>query len=497
MRPDPLIRRTLRALSSGRALVAWIALMLAVPAQAQDDPPGRVGRIGAVQGEAWVFEAEQGEWVPAQRNRPLTGGDRLSTGADGRVELGVGSTAMLLGASSELEAVQLDDERIELQLHRGQFAVNIRSREVAGEMKVLTREGRFAFQRGGLYRIDRRDDTSSASVWRGDMSFQHDNFLLPIETGQAAEVWLDGPQRVPSSRWLPPLKDAFAAAVLQLDQAEQRSVSSRYVSAEMTGVEELDRYGRWEQHPDYGALWVPIVVSAGWAPYAHGHWAWVRPWGWTWVDDAPWGFAPFHYGSWLWWRGSWGWAPGPRVARPVFAPALVTWMGSGPRPVLVPGRGRHVTPGVGWVPLGPREAYRPGYRASPSYVDRINAGRSPGPGQGSGRGRQFDDSLGAGKRSTPGAVGAAAGREQGGSRLVRPIEAPMRVPGAAPLGSALPATAPADRKPFWPAATTPGQTNAFPGRRADGDGARGVPGGPDAQRGHRGRNDTDTDGRPG
>ena len=23
------------------------------------------------------------------------------------------------------------------------------------------------------------------------------------------------------------------------------------------------------------------------------------PWGWTWVDDAPWGFAPFHYGRWV------------------------------------------------------------------------------------------------------------------------------------------------------------------------------------------------------
>ncbi len=35
----------------------------------------------------------------------------------------------------------------------------------------------------------------------------------------------------------------------------------------MTGAEDLDRHGRWEEHPDYGAVWIPTVVVAGWAPY--------------------------------------------------------------------------------------------------------------------------------------------------------------------------------------------------------------------------------------
>ena len=26
-----------------------------------------------------------------------------------------------------------------------------------------------------------------------------------------------------------------------------------------------------------------------WAPYRHGYWRWIEPWGWTWIDDAPWG----------------------------------------------------------------------------------------------------------------------------------------------------------------------------------------------------------------
>ncbi len=459
------------------ALLACIGGLLAGPAQAQDDPPGRVGRIGSVQGEVWVFEAEQSEWVPAQRNRPFTGGDRLSTGADGRVELSVGSTSMLLGASAELEALQLDDEHIALQLHRGSFAVNLRSSEVAAETNVLTAEGRFAFQRGGLYRIDRRDDTSAASVWRGDMSFQHKNFLLPLQAGQAAEFWLDGAQRTARSRLLPPLNDDFAAAVQQLDAAGQRSVAASHVSPEMTGIEDLDQYGRWETHPDYGALWVPTVVIAGWAPYAHGHWTWLRPWGWTWVDDAPWGFAPFHYGRWLWWGGRWGWTPGPRVSRPVFAPALVAWVGGTPAPAVV-GRHGRPAPGVDWVPLAPREAYRPGYRASAGYMERVNIGR----------GRSPNPPPGVGNRWVPGAVtlpGQSAatdridrngspwpvdrharppmdasgrtGREQVSPRPVQPIEATSRPPLPLPT-PASPSTADprttvtaGERKPFWPA----------------------------------------------
>jgi hypothetical protein len=50
-------------------------------------------------------------------------------------------------------------------------------------------------------------------------------------------------------------------------------------------------------------------MPVGWAPYRHGHWAHVMPWGWTWIDDALWGFVPFHYGRWAMLGGGWGWVP--------------------------------------------------------------------------------------------------------------------------------------------------------------------------------------------
>jgi hypothetical protein len=51
--------------------------------------------------------------------------------------------------------------------------------------------------------------------------------------------------------------------------------------------------------------------------------------------------------------------PGAYVARPVYAPALVGWVGGGPSVNV----NIHVGSGpvVGWVPLAPREVYRPWY----------------------------------------------------------------------------------------------------------------------------------------
>jgi hypothetical protein len=354
-----------------RLLLAAMLMFGAGLALAQDDPPGRVGRIAALHGEVWVFDAEQGDWVAATRNRPLTHADRISTTAAGNAELRIGSTTLYLGSGSELEALRLDDDAMVFQLHQGSLAMRVRSREIAAELQLVTAEGSFQPERAGLYRVDRRDDSSDASVWRGELRFRSDDTTLVLQPGQRAEFEYDDRQRQTRSRWLTPLNDDFARAVLREDQAEERSVASRYVSPEMTGIEDLDQYGRWQQHPDIGAIWIPSTVAVGWAPYRQGHWAWLLPWGWTWVDDAPWGFAPFHYGRWLWWGGNWCWSPGPRVARPVFAPALVGWVGGAQAQVVVTIGGRR-QPAVGWIPLAPHEAYRPAYRTSPGYMNRIN-----------------------------------------------------------------------------------------------------------------------------
>ena len=107
---------------------------------------------------------------------------------------------------------------------------------------------------------------------------------------------------------------------------------------------------------------------AGWAPYRYGHWTWVSPWGWTWVDDAPWGFAPFHYGRWV------------VVARPLVLGARALRRAAG----LCAGAGglgrrrrsvssRRRARLVGWVPLAPREPYYPHYARAGGYWKSVNS----------------------------------------------------------------------------------------------------------------------------
>ena len=345
-----------------------LATLGATRAWAQDDPPGRVGRVADVQGSVSMFDSEQGRWAAAERNRPLTSGDRLSTGPQGRAELRIGSTVLRMAGATELEVVRLDDERMSFQLHTGSMAVRVRSREAAADIDLLTAEVRLRPERAGHYRIDRIDDSTQAGALRGTLRIDGPEGFI-IETGQRAELWREGrQQRNLRFAWTNLPNDNFAEWVAREDSRDERSASSRYVSPEMTGAEDLDRNGRWERHAEYGAVWYPIEVRADWAPYRHGRWAWVRPWGWTWVDEAAWGFAPFHYGRWVSVSGRWGWWPGEYVARPVYAPALVAWVGGAHLGVSIGIGG----PNVGWVPLAPREWYTPHYRHTPVYVERVN-----------------------------------------------------------------------------------------------------------------------------
>ena len=357
-----------RTLFNHLAALAVATAALLASASAWADPPGRVGRIAEAHGTVWVFDAEQGEWIAARRNRPLTGGDRLSAERGARVELQIGSTTLRLDGDSELEVSTLDDANVRLQLHNGSLALRLRDSQSAREFSVTTREGRFEPQRVGHYRIDQEDNASFGGVIAGAMRFESRDSALEVNAGQRAEFWSE--RGVTHYSWSALPNDRFADWVAQQDRQDERDARRRpYVSPEMTGADDLDRYGDWSQHPEYGAIWMPTRVEPGWAPYRYGQWTYVQPWGWTWVDNAPWGFAPFHYGRWVSWQGRWVWAPGQYVARPVYAPALVAWIG-GPHLSIGINIGG---PSVGWVPLSPREVYVPAYRVTNIYVTNVNS----------------------------------------------------------------------------------------------------------------------------
>jgi hypothetical protein len=173
-----------------------------------------------------------------------------------------------------------------------------------------------------------------------------------------------------------PPQDNFDRWAAERSRREDQSVSARYVPREVVGYQQLDAHGQWSQDPTYGAVWFPQGTPANWAPYRDGHWEWMAPWGWTWIDDAPWGFAPSHYGRWAMINSRWAWVPGRLGLRPIYAPALVAFIGGGSTSAwsipIAAGR-----PGFAWFPLGPGEAWQPGFKASPTYVSSVNRNMSP------------------------------------------------------------------------------------------------------------------------
>jgi hypothetical protein len=352
-------QRVLFALAVSAALLA-----------AQDDPPGRAGRLSYLEGPASFQPAGVQDWVDAALNRTLTTGDQLWVSDGGRAEVQVGSTTYRLNSNSAFQFLNLDDETEQVSLSEGTLTIRLRRPESGQVYEVDTPNVAITLQASGAYRIDAdpNSQTTRVIVWRGSAEITGGGQAFLLEERQEAAV--TGDQQISYNVYDAPGPDAWDTWSGQRDSRRDRSVSARYVSPEVTGYDDLDGYGRWSSTPDYGDVWYPSAVAADWAPYRYGHWAWVSPWGWTWVDDASWGFAPFHYGRWAYIGGAWGWCPGPASIRPVYAPALVAWVGGG-------GGGFGVgfaagAAAVGWFALGPREPFFPTYHVSPGYFANVN-----------------------------------------------------------------------------------------------------------------------------
>jgi len=352
--------------------VAALLSLLASPALAQDDqdPPGRVARLNYIQGSVSYQVSGDQNWVDANPNRPLTTGDNLWVDQDSRGEVHIGSTAIRMSSQTGISFLTLDDRTVQLQLAQGTIEVHVRRLAPGEAFEVDTPNLAFTLTRSGEYRIDTDPNGGSTVivVREGEGEVTGGGESWDLSSGQ--QYTLQGTDQLSYDASPAPPFDDFEDWCESRDERENRAVSARYVSRDVDGYYDLDDYGDWRNDPDYGAVWVPRGVEVGWAPYHYGHWVYVGPWGWTWVDDEPWGFAPFHYGRWVFVGGYWGWVPGPIVVRPVYAPALVAFVGGGGFSLSVSfGGGRS---GVAWFPLGPRDVYVPGYRCSPRYMQNIN-----------------------------------------------------------------------------------------------------------------------------
>ena len=258
--------------------------------------------------------------------------------------------------------LNLDDRTVQLEITAGAINLRVWSLNRDSDFEIDTPNQAFTVTQPGRYKIETSEngDYTVVTIWQGAGESTGNGQTYTLHAGQ--RTTFSGTTSLNAETEQIGNPDDFDRWSEDRERRYDDSPSARYCSRDVVGFEDLDQYGQWQPYPEYGNVWFP-QVGPGWAPYHEGHWAWIDPWGWTWVDDDPWGYAPFHYGRWAFISGRWGWVPGPRAVYPVYAPALVVFVGGG---------GMAYGSNVAWFPLGPREVYVPSYRVSRGYVNRVN-----------------------------------------------------------------------------------------------------------------------------
>jgi hypothetical protein len=362
------------------AIAITAYLLVSKPAFADDDdPPTRVARLGYTDGQVSFSPAGTDDWVAAVLNRPMTTGDKLWTDQNSRAALNIGSAAIRLGPMTGFSFLNLDDHITQVRMTEGDLNMRVFRLGDGESIEIDTPNLAFSILRPGRYRINVNEagDTTMINIPDGEGEVTGGGSAYTVHPGE--QGIFTGTDSLNPDIEPVAADDSFDSWCNERDLREEHSAARRYVSDDVIGYQDLDDYGGWRPVPDYGTVWFPHVSVVTWAPYRYGHWVWISPWGWTWVDDAPWGFAPFHYGRWVSYGGAWGWVPcPPRVVavgyvRPVYAPALVAWVG-GPHFAggIAVGGAVGVGVNVGWFPLGPREVFVPSYHVSRAYINNVN-----------------------------------------------------------------------------------------------------------------------------
>jgi len=340
-----------------RRIVAILAMLAAVmlgPARvpAQDPPApeqateATPARVSYINGQVSFWRPGAQEWAEARVNTPLSPGDLLYTGQDGSVEVQFGPRAFVrAGNGTQLGLDNQEPDFVQFRITSGHAALDVRELAAGNTVEMATPNAAFTVERAGYYHVDLQEDSATFRSHRGGSATitPAGGTATPLATNQQIVVTGTETPRVDAGP--APQLTAWDRWNYQRTAYLLQPSLTQHVSASMYGTEALAQHGAWRTEESYGSVWVPTAVAPGWVPYSTGRWIWDPRFGWTWLDDAPWGWAPYHYGRWVFVRNYWAWAPGPVVVRPVYAPALVVFLG-GPVAVTVGVRPLH------WAPLG-------------------------------------------------------------------------------------------------------------------------------------------------
>jgi len=319
-------------------------------------------RISYVDGAVSFWRPGASDWTEAVVNIPLAAGDELYVAEDSDVEVQAGARAFVrAGADTQLGLATLEPDYLQLRVASGQVSLDLRALEPSQTFEVATPNAAFTVERPGYYRVEVDGETTLFTSRRGGQATVTPATGVSFAIASNDQVVVTGTDAPTVETYAAPEIDAWDRWNYARTDANLDALSARYVPSGVYGLDDLDHHGDWRVVPTYGAVWVPRAVPVGWAPYTNGRWIYDPYYGWSWVDYAPWGWAPYHYGRWVRVSGYWGWCPGPIVARPYYAPALVAFYSGGGFSFGF----SFGTPYLGWVALGWGEPLIPWWGPAP------------------------------------------------------------------------------------------------------------------------------------
>ncbi len=200
-------------------------------------------------------------------------------------------------------------------------------------------------RKAGLYRIDAQDAQSREKAVRitvnqdGEARIYSTSSGFTLRGGRSAKVFLEGDyagesETADASNFYDEFDEWIAKSDAAIIKRIRDAYYDKYYDQDIYGAEDLNAYGEWIYTRKYGYVWRPYRTAiddyADWSPYRYGHWRWIPPYGWTWVNDEPWGWATYHHGRWIFVDGYWVWTPYGlvRAGRSWWRPALIilgTW----------------------------------------------------------------------------------------------------------------------------------------------------------------------------
>jgi len=357
---------TMLPLSRITATFSVLLLMCSLAAFAQEGDKAAVSpmRLSYAEGDVSFWRYGATDWVQAQLNTALAAGDSLYVGRDGDLELEMNSRAFVRADDdTQLTLVNQTSDFAQFKITSGRVSFDLRTLPTGYSVELDTPNVVFTIDHAGYYRVDVDGDVHFITR-RGGRATMVPAGGQAMSVHPSEEIVVQGTVVAQAETYVAPEIDRWDRWNYERTEGLLDTVSERYIPYGIAGASDLDHYGSWRVTPDYGPIWVPDTVPAGWAPYSAGSWSWDPYYQWTWIDDAPWGWAPFHYGRWVYLGGYWAWAPGPVMRHPVYAPALVAFFNVGPNVSV-----GISTAGMGWVALCWGEPLMPWW-GGPGFVGR-------------------------------------------------------------------------------------------------------------------------------